>query len=101
LHAVLYGRETWSPTLREEQRLKVFEYRVLMRIFGPKKDEIIGWRQVHNEEFHNLYSSQGIIIRMSNSRTIRWAGHVERMERRGMHVGMWWEIQKDRDHTQT
>jgi hypothetical protein len=50
--------ELLSLTLREESRLKVFENRVLMRIFGPKRDEMVGgWRRVHNEEFHNLYSS--------------------------------------------
>jgi hypothetical protein len=52
---VLYGYETWSLTLREEHRLKVFESRVLRRIFGPKRDEETGgWRKLHNEELHNL-----------------------------------------------
>jgi hypothetical protein len=55
---VLYGCETWSLTLREEHKLRVFENRVLRRIFGPKRDEILGgWGKLHNEEFHNLYSS--------------------------------------------
>jgi hypothetical protein len=50
--------ETWSVTLREERRLRVFENRVLRRIFGPKRDEMIGgWRKLHNEELHNLYCS--------------------------------------------
>jgi hypothetical protein len=58
---VLCGCETWSLTLREEHRLRVFENRVL-RIFGPKGNEVIGgWRELHNEELHNLYSSPGII----------------------------------------
>jgi hypothetical protein len=58
LHVILYGCETWSLTLREENRLKVFENRVLRRISGPK---IIGdWRKPHNE-LHNLYSSPNII----------------------------------------
>jgi hypothetical protein len=57
LPVVLYGCETWSLILREEQRLRVFENRVLRRIFGPKKDKVIGkWRQLHNE-VNNLYSS--------------------------------------------
>jgi hypothetical protein len=54
----------------------VFENRVLRRIFGPKRDEVTGdWRKLHNEEFHNLYSSPNI-IRMIKSRRITWAGHV-------------------------
>jgi len=57
LPVVLYGCETWSLTLREERRLRVFENRVLRRIFGPKRDEITGeWRKLHNEELNNLYS---------------------------------------------
>jgi hypothetical protein len=56
LPVVLYGCETWSLTLREEYRLRVFENRVLRGIFGPKRDEVIGdWRKLHNEELHNLY----------------------------------------------
>jgi hypothetical protein len=52
---VLYGSETWSLTLREEHRLRVFENRVLRRIFGPKRDEVTGeWRELHNEELNNL-----------------------------------------------
>jgi hypothetical protein len=79
LPVVLYGCETWSLTLREEHRLKVFENRVLRRIFGPKRDEVIGeWRKLHNEELHNLYSSPDI-IRQIKSRQMRWAGHVARM----------------------
>jgi hypothetical protein len=59
---VLYGCETWSLTLSEEHRLRVFENRVLRRIFGPKRDEVMGeWRKMHNEELHNLYSSPDII----------------------------------------
>jgi hypothetical protein len=68
---VLYGRETWSLTLREEHRLRVFENRVLRRIFGPKRDEVTGgWRKLHNGELHNLYSSQ-TIIRMIKPRRMR------------------------------
>jgi hypothetical protein len=71
--------ETWSLTLREEHRLRVFENKVLRRIFGPKRDELTGgWRKLHNEELQNLYSSPNI-VRMIKSRRIRWAGHVARM----------------------
>jgi hypothetical protein len=59
-----------------EHRLRVFENRVLRRIFGPKRDEVTGeWRKLHNEELHNLYSSSDI-IRQIKSRRMRWAGHV-------------------------
>jgi hypothetical protein len=68
LPVVLYGCETWSLILREEHRLRVFENRVLRRIFGPKRDEVTGeWRKFLNEELHNLYSSPNI-IRMIKSR---------------------------------
>jgi hypothetical protein len=62
--------------LREEHRLRVFENRVLRRIFGPKRDEVTGgWRKLHNEELHNLYSSPDI-IKIIKSRSMRWARHV-------------------------
>jgi hypothetical protein len=78
LPVVLYGCETWSLKVREEHRLRVFENRVLRRVFGPKGDEVIGgWRKLHNEELHNLYSSSSI-IRIINSRRMRWVGHVAR-----------------------
>jgi hypothetical protein len=76
---VLYGCETWSLTLREEHRLRVFENIVLRRIFGPRRDEVMGdWRKLQNEELHNLYSLPSI-IRMIKSRRMRWAGDVARM----------------------
>jgi hypothetical protein len=79
LPIVLYGCETWSLTLREEHRLRVFEKRMLKRIFGPKRDALTGeWRGLHNEEFNDLYSSPSI-IRVIKSRRMSWAGHVARM----------------------
>jgi hypothetical protein len=75
----LYGYETLSLTLREEHRIRVFENRVLRRIFGSKRDDVTGgWRKLHNEELHSLYSSRSI-IRMIKSRRMRWAGHVARI----------------------
>jgi hypothetical protein len=76
-------------TLRDEHRLRVFENRVLRRIFKTKKDEVTeGWRKLHNEELHNLYSPSSIIGTIK-SRTFRWAGHVARMGKRGIHIGYW------------
>jgi hypothetical protein len=75
----LCGCETWSVTLREEHKLKVFENRVLRGIFGPKRDEVTGeWSGFDNRELHNLYSSPDI-IKQIKSRRMRWAGHVARM----------------------
>jgi hypothetical protein len=71
---------------------------VLRRIFGPKRDEVIGgWRKLHNGEIHNFYSSANI-IRVIKSRRVRWAGCVARMGRKGMQIGFRWESQKVRDH---
>jgi hypothetical protein len=76
---VLYGCETWSVTLREEHRLRVFENRVLRGIFGLKTDEVTGeWRKLHSGELRNLYSSPDI-VRQIKSRIMGWAGHVARM----------------------
>jgi hypothetical protein len=61
LPVVLYGCETWSLTLRDEKKLRVFENRVLRKIFGPRRDEVTGdWRRWHNEELNVLYSSPNI-----------------------------------------
>ena len=80
LPVVLYGCETWSLTLREEHRLRVFENRALRGIFGPKRDGVTGeWRKLHNEELNDLYSSPNI-VRVIKSRRMRWAGHVACME---------------------
>jgi hypothetical protein len=79
LPVILYGCETWSLVLREEHRLRVFENKVLRRIFGPKRDEVTGgWRKLRNEELPDLYSSPSI-IRIMKARRMRWARHVARM----------------------
>ena len=82
---VLFGCETWSLTLREERKLRVFENMVL-RIFGPRRDEVTWeWRRLHNEELNDLYSSHNI-VRVIKSRRMRWVGHVARMgEERGVY----------------
>jgi hypothetical protein len=84
LYCVCYGFETWSLTLREKRRLRVFENRVLRRIFEPKRDEVTGeWRKLHNEELNDLYCSPNI-VRVIKPRRIRWEGHVAHMgDRRG------------------
>jgi len=83
---VLCGCETWSLTLREERRLRVFENRVLRRVFGPKRDEVtVKWRELHNEELSDLYSLPNI-VRVVKSRRMRWAGHLARIgEGRGVY----------------
>jgi hypothetical protein len=76
LPVILYGCETWSLTLREEHRLRVFENKVPRRIFRPKRDEVTGeWRKLRDKELRDLYSSPSIIRIMKSSR-MRWAGHV-------------------------
>jgi len=81
LRVVLYGPDTWSLTLREERRLRMFENRVLRRIFGPMRDEITGeGRKLHNEEINYLYCSPNT-VRVIKSRRIIWEGHVARIGR--------------------
>ena len=79
LPVVLYGCETWSPTLREERRLRVLGNRVLRKAFGPKKDEVTGeWGRLHNEGLNDQFRSPNIIFGIKSRR--RWAGIVAHME---------------------
>jgi hypothetical protein len=83
----------------EEHRLRVFENRVLRRVFVPKRDEVTGeGRKLHNEELNDLYSLS-IIVRVVKSRRMRWAGHVARMGKdRGVCTGCWWGGLRERGH---
>jgi hypothetical protein len=83
--------------LWEEHRLRVFENKVLRRIFGPKREEDGSWRKLHNDELHDLYSSPNI-VRVIKSRSMRWAGHVTRMGRGEVLTGFWLGGPKGRDH---
>ena len=98
LPVVLYGCETWSFTLREERKLRVFENRLLRRIFGPRRDEVTGvWRKLHNEELNDLYSSP-IIVELIKSRRMRWTGHVARMGKERGCIGSWWGNRREGDN---
>ena len=83
---------TWSLTLREERKLRVFEKMVLRRIFGTRRDEVTReWRRLHNEKLNDLYSSPNI-VRVIKWRRMRWAGHVARMgEERGVYRVLVWK----------
>jgi hypothetical protein len=83
--------------LREEHRLKVFENRVLKKIFGPKREEDGSWRKLHNDELQSLYSLPNI-VRMIKSRRMRWAGHVVCMGIGEVFTGFWLGGLKARDH---
>jgi hypothetical protein len=96
LPVVLYGCKTWSLILGEEHRLRVFENRVLGKIFGPKREEDGSWRKLHNE-LHSLYSSPNI-VGVIKSRRMRWAGHVARMGRGEVFTRFWLGGPKARDH---
>ena len=76
LPVVLYGYETWSLTLREEHKLRVFENRVLRKIFEPKRDEVTGERKLQNGKLNDLYSSLNI-LQVIKLRKMRLGGHVE------------------------
>jgi hypothetical protein len=98
LPIISYGCETWSLTLREERRLRVFENRLLRRTFGLKSDEVTGeWRKLHNEELHVLYSSP-TIEQVIKPRRMRLAGNVVHMGRGAMCTGFWWGNLWERDH---
>jgi hypothetical protein len=92
LPIVLYGYETWSLTLGEEQKLRVFQNRVLRRIFGPKREEDGSWIKLHNDELHSLYSSPNTDLRVViKSWRMRWAGYVARMGKgRGVYRFLVW-----------
>ena len=96
LPVVLYGCETWSLTLREERRLRVFENGVLRRVFGPKRDDVTGeWRKLHNEELNDLHCSPNI-IRVIKSRRMKWARNVARMGRGELYTGFRWGSLRER-----
>jgi len=87
VHVVLYGCETWSLTLREEPRLRVFENRVLRRIFGTQRNEVTGgWRKLLNDKHYELFSSPNIIW---VSKKNEMGGACSRC-RRKVHTGIWW-----------
>ena len=124
---VLYGCETWSLTLREEHRLRVFENRVLRRIFGPKRDGVTGdWRKLHNEELNDLYCSPSILRVIKSKKNVmggacgtyggrqrcaqgfggetwgrprrRWEENIKMdLEEVGRGCGDWMELAQDRD----
>jgi len=97
LPVVLYGCESWSLTLREEHRLRVFEKMVLRKIFWSKRDEVKGqWRKLHNVELNYLYCSPSI-ARLIKSRRTRMAGHVACRGRREVYTGVWGNL-REGDH---
>jgi hypothetical protein len=97
LPVVQYGSETWFLTLRKEHRLRVFENKVLRRIFGPKRKEDGSWRKLHNDELHSLYSSPNI-LRVIKLRRMRWARYVGRMGRGEVFTEFWLGGPKVRDN---
>jgi hypothetical protein len=89
------GAKLGLLTLREEHSLRIFEKKVLRRIFGPKREEVGSWRKLHNDELHSLYSSPNI-VRVIKPRRMRWIGHVARMG--VVFTGFWLGVPKVRDH---
>jgi len=82
LPVILYGCESWSTTLADEHKLRVFENKILRKIYGPKRDETTGeWRRLHNEGLHGLYDSPDV-VKVMKSRRLRWASHVVGGKRR-------------------
>ena len=97
LPVVFYGCETWSLTSKEERRLRVFENRVLRRIFGPKRDEVTGeWRKLHSEELNDFYSSPNI-VRVIKSRKNEMGGACSAYGGEA-YTGFWWGNLRERDH---
>jgi hypothetical protein len=93
---VFYGSETWSLTMGEECRLRVFENRVLKRIFSHKRDKVTEeWRKLHNEELNDPNSSPNI-TRVIKRRRMRWVEHVALIGERRLEV--WWGNVRERDH---
>jgi hypothetical protein len=76
---LFYACEAWSLTLRKAHRLRIFENRILRRIFGPKRDSNGEWKRLQNEELHSLYRSPNIVS-VIKSKRLKWTGHVARME---------------------
>ena len=98
LPVISYWCETWSLTLREERKLRVFENVVLRRIFGPGRDEVTGkWRRLHNKELNDLYSSPNIVW-VIKSRRMRWAGHVAHLGEEMGCRGSCWGNRREGDH---
>jgi hypothetical protein len=96
LPVVPYGCETWSLTLREEHRMRVFQNRV-MRIFGPKREEDRLWRKLHYDELLSLYYSLNI-VRVIKSRRMRWQDMWHVWGRGEVFAGLWLGGPKVRDH---
>ena len=95
---VLYGCETWSLTLREGRKLRVFQNMVFRRIFGPRRNEVMGeWRRMNDEELNDLYPSPKV-VRVLKSRRMRWAGDVACMGGERGCIGSWWENRRERAH---
>ena len=104
LPVVLYGCENWSLTFREERRLRVFENRVLTKVFGPKRDEVTGeWRKLHNEELNDLYSHRALVGKPEGKwalgrPTRRWEDNIKTdLQEVGGGRGDWMELAQDRD----
>jgi hypothetical protein len=99
LPMVLYGCETWCLILREGHRQRVFENRVLWRIFGPRRYEVTEkWRNLHNKDLHDLYSAPSI-VRIIKSGRMRWVGHVTQMGEKRSAYRLLTESQRPRKTT--